>query len=69
MFLRMKNRKLLFLFSWWLLFIVVLLVCFVFCESCSVLAVTAGKAHSSVTTTTTTTTIVDSNKVVNPFVK
>lgn len=31
--------------------------------SCSVLALTAGKANSTITTTTSTTTIVDSTKV------
>lgn len=35
-------------------------------QSCSVLAVTAGKAKSSITQTTTTTTIVDSVSV-SPF--
>lgn len=37
--------------------------------SCSVLAVTAGKASSTITTTTTTTTRVDSNRISTPFLK
>lgn len=32
--------------------------------SCSVLALTAGKANSTITTSTSTTTVIDSTKVI-----
>lgn len=41
---------------WWIGLIIAVLTAIVTYSSCSVLAVTAGKAKSSITTTTTTTT-------------
>lgn len=55
-------------YALWLIsfFLIVGLVCLL--SSCSVLAVTAGKAKSSITQTTTTTTVVDSVSV-SPHIK
>lgn len=61
----MNKSKLL----WWIGLVIAIMTAIVSYCSCSVLAVTAGKAHSSITTTTTTTTTtsVDSNKIATPL--
>lgn len=53
---------------WYVGLIIAILTAVISYCSCSVLAVTAGKAHSTITTTTTTTTTssVDSNKIETP---
>lgn len=58
----MKNK-----FLWWAGLIVALLTAAIGYCSCSVLAITAGKAKSAIstTTTTTTTTSIDSTKFLN----
>lgn len=60
----MKIKFILFCLLWLLVAVVLLFGT----SSCSVLAVTAGKAHSTITTTTTTTTEtrVDSNRIETP---
>lgn len=57
----MKKTKIL----WWLGLIVSVITAIIGYCSCSVLAITAGKAKSSITTTTTTTTTtsIDSTKL------
>lgn len=52
---------------WWIGLVIAILTAVVSYCSCSVLAVTAGKARSSVTTSTVTTLSVDSNQIINPF--
>lgn len=60
--MKMKSKSYLWLFG---LVVAILTAIISYC-SCSVLAVTAGKAHSTITTTTTTTTRIDSNSVQTP---
>lgn len=45
---------------WWIGLIIAVLTAIVSYCSCSVLALTAGKANSTITTTSTTTTVIDS---------
>ena len=56
----MKLKKIL----WFLGLIVALISAAITYCSCSVLALTAGKANSTITTSTSTQTIIDSTKVV-----
>lgn len=53
-------------YLWWLGLVAAIITAIITYCSCSVLAVTAGKAHSTITTTTTTTTRIDSNSVSTP---
>lgn len=61
----MKKSK----FLWWIGLVIAICTAVISYCSCSVLAVTAGKARSSVQTSTITTTTlsVDSNQVVIPI--
>lgn len=59
-YLLMKLKKIL----WFLGIIAALISAAITYCSCSVLALTAGKANSTITTSTSTQTIIDSTKVV-----